>query len=455
MIFHEEFSSATTQVIMKEFVIDEVQSIHFRLLEGAFEHFFVIVKDPKKQVRALLTFKTRIKEYCLSASPLTSDNNTIPGVLWKGTWTLQIVRTYPVEGGCCIAVDVDQGTHPKEGQLCLEVDQNRIQDEREGWYQGDFHMHSSYSDGRVTHEEIIAAANQKHLDFIALSDHSTMTTKFPPCDFMVIPSTEITWDDDGHYNVHGRSALLDYAYYIHATNSKSEALDMLFKDSRRQGLLLTLNHPFPHGWELRHAYDLSSMHTIEVINAPHLFQKEIDNEKAVRFFDYLWEHGHYLYGIGGSDAHKKNYFATYPIAIPMTKVYCKGLSIHHVLDAAKKGNSYVQVYEDFEIAYCCAHDQKKVVLPGQCVSGLVQMRARCQHVVTWQLVKNSQVIQEQSGRVFTALVDVKRNAFYRLQARDAQGELLLFVNPIHNMKIKAKIDAFQEILSAFLDTEKD
>lgn len=453
MIFHNTFHTSITEVIEQKFEIGTVHSIHFRLLEGAFEHFFVIIKDSKKQIRALLTFKTRMKEYCLSTSLLTSDNNTVPGILWKGVWTMQIVRTYPIEGGYTLAIDVDQGLHQTYGQNCLIFDKGAIKDEREGWYQGDFHMHSMYSDGRVTHEEIIVAANLKHLDFIALSDHSTVTTKFPFCDCIFIPSTEITWDNEGHYNLHGVTALPDYAQYIKATDTKSAALNKLLLDHARQGLLLTMNHPFPHDWEMRHSYDIRSLQTMEVINAPHLLNEEIDNEQAVRFFDFLWNHGYYIFGIGGSDAHKKNYYDTYPIAIPTTKVYCKGLSIQHILDSAKSGNSYIQVNEHFEIAYHSIKDVNQLLLPGQRVRGPVHMKARSQHMVTWQLVKNAKVICERVSYVFDEMIDVKKDEYYRLQARDAQGILILFVNPVHDMQKYASQYDFQQILSAFKRAE--
>lgn len=455
MIYREEFSKTNTEVIEKKFEIGDVCSIHFRLIEGAFEHFFVIVKDSKKQIRALLTYKTRLKEYCLTSSLQTSDNNTVPGVLWKGTWTMEIVRTYPVKGGFTLAVDVDQGIHHKDGQDCLKLDKEAVKDEREGWYQGDFHMHSAYSDGRVTHEEIIAAANRKYLDFIALSDHSTVTTKFPYGGCMLIPSTEITWDNEGHYNIHGLTALPDYAQYVKTTSSKSAALDRLFQDHAKQGHLLTMNHPFPYGWEMQHSYDIRSLQTIEVMNAPHLLNEEIDNEKAVRFFDFLWNHGYYIFGIGGSDAHKKNYYDTYPIAIPMTKIYCKGLSIQNVLSGAKKGNSYMQVNEDFEIAYSGLDDAKKVILPGQRICGSVHMKARCRHVVTWQLVKNGKVVCEKRSSVFDETADIKKDEYYRLQARNEESALILFVNPVHDMQKQAEHYEFQQILSAFKHTEKE
>lgn len=443
------FNNEELQVIETQFEVTDVESIHFRLLEGAFEHFFVIVKDPKQQIRALLTYKTRKKDYCLSPFILTSDNYTVPGVLWNGAWTIQIVRTYPVEGEFTLAVDFNQGTSVQSGKNCLIEPADALYDDREGWYRGDLHLHTAFSDGRVTHEEVIEAALRQNLDFIALSEHSSVTTKFPESSLLVLPSTEVTWDDDGHYNIHGLRKIPDYAGYVIGAKIKSEALNQMFQEYHRQDCLLSINHPFPRGWVLRHNFDIRSFQTMEVINAPHLLDQEVDNEKAVRFFDFLWLHGYLLYAVGGSDAHKNNYFETYPAALPTTKVYCKGLSVEHILDAAKKGRSYLQVYHNFEIAYRRPGDPKALVLPGEQAEGLVEMKARCRATVTWQLVKNGDVIRETVRKSFCEIVDIKENDYYRLQARDFENELVLFVNPVHNMKKQTDEFWFQSILTLF------
>lgn len=454
MLIEGEFNSDITQIQNYAFEVNGVSSIHFTLLEGAFEHFFILVKDPHKEIRALLTYKTRMKQYCLSKTPLTSDNNTVPGELPDGTWTVQIVRTYPIAGGFKLSVDTVLGEQEKPGRSVLMQRFDELKDPRSGWYQGDFHTHSAYSDGRVSLEEIADAAKEKKLDFIAMSDHSTVTTKFPEADVLVIPSTEITWDDNGHYNIHGIKELPDYASFLGNSTNKSDALNQMFLHYHKQGCMLSLNHPFPYGWELKHEYNLQNLDTLEVFNAPHLFEEEIDNERAVRFFDYLWNNGYYLQGIGGSDAHKKNYYGTYPLAIPMTRVYCEGLSIHNVVEAARKGNSYLQIEEDFEILFHRPHRTKELILPGNRTDGDVEMNARCKTSVIWQLIKNGEPYKEMEGRKFHQMIHIQENEYYRLQARSLDGNLILFVNPIHNMTKIGAETSFQRILQQFYLTER-
>lgn len=450
MLIEGVFHSDITQIERYTFEVSGVKTIHFTLLEGAFEHFFVIVKDPYEKIRALFTYKTRLKTYTLSQVYEESDNDTLSGELYDGTWSIEIVRTYPVQGGFKLQVLFDLGVaNLVQGNNPLTTPKDKIYQSREGWYQGDFHLHSAYSDGRITLSEVAQSIKETALDFISMSDHSTITTKFPICDTLVIPATEVTWDDEGHYNIHGLCELPDYAYFLKHAKNKNEALDKMFQYFKKKDCVLSINHPFPRGWQLRHNYDIRSFQLLEVINAPHLIDKEVDNEKAIQFFDFLWKSGHRLFAVGGSDAHKKNYYDTYPVAIPETKVYCHGLSIHNVLQSLKLGHTFIQVNEKFELLFHRPNDMKALVLPGSKASGTVLLEARCHHVVQYQLIKNGRIIYESKGTSFQYEIVIRENEYYRLQARTLEGELALFVNPLWNMNEESEVYEFQKILKAF------
>lgn len=210
-----------------------------------------------------------------------------------------------------------------------------------------------------------------------------------------------------------------------------------------------MNHPFPKGWTLLHNFDFRKIKLLEICNAPHLLTKEINNEKAVRFFDYLWNHGHYVYGTGGSDAHKKNYFDTYPVGIPSVKTYCEGLSIQHVLNAIKQGHIIVQKEILLEVEF---KNQDSIVLPGDRVNGAVSLVARANKNVTWELIKNGELQIQSEGDFFKSEVYVNENEFYRIQAK-VNDEIVGFINPIHNMTKAPNEIEFQKLLQDF--EEKD
>ena len=453
MRFEGIFSDEITQLDTFTFEVNGDDSIHFNLLKGAFEHFFLIVKDSEQKIRALLTYKTRLKSYCLSTSALTSDNNTLAGPLPNGTWSLEMVRTYPIAGSYAFEIEFNLGTRVRESQNPMLLSQDICHDVRTGWYRGDFHLHSAYSDGRISLEEICEACEDKKMEFTSMTDHSTVTTSFPKCKHLVMPGTEVTWDDDGHYNIHGLKEFPDYAKFIREGKDKSDALDHMFKYFNEKGCVLSINHPVPRGWELRHNYDIRSFHNLEVINAPHLLNEEVNNDRAIQLFDFLWNNGHYLYAVGGSDAHKKNYFDKYPVGIPTTKVYTEGLSTERVLNSIRNGHAYIQTIEDVEVLYHRPEDEKAIVLPGERVLGEVLLNARCTHRVNWQLILNGEIIKENYSLRFKEIIDVKSGEYYRLQARDEEGNIVLFVNPIHDMHKEPEVFMFQELLAAFKQEE--
>ena len=454
MLFKGTFTSEEMQVDRHRFHVSGATMLSFTLLEGKFEHVLVEVKDPTGTMRALLTYKTRIKQACLTDSEITTTNGCVAGPIQDGDWSIEVVRTYPVEGGYSLRVDENLGALPRGGFNPINLDREAVIEPRAGWFAGDFHTHSMYSDGRISQEGIVEAVEAEKLDFFAMSDHSIATTKFPEVDALVLPSTEVTWDDNGHYNIHGLDGLPDYGAYVGESGSKSEALDKLFKDMSAAGRVISLNHPFPRGWVLSHDFDVRSLSLFEVINAPHLFDPEVDNERALRLLDFLWNRGHRLMVVGGSDAHKKNYFDTYPVGVPKTKVYCEGLSARHVLEAAVAGHSYVQVREDFEIAFRRPGEQGASILPGDATQGRVECRARSTAPVVWELVHNGRAVYVSRGRIFCHEFEVKPGDWWRLQARDKSGDLLLVTNPVHNSNIVPTEFMFQALLEDFYTSEE-
>ena len=55
----------------------------------------------------------------------------------------------------------------------LEVPPTRVAARGRGWYRGDCHVHSVYSDGKLTPEQLAAGARAAGLDFIATTEHNT------------------------------------------------------------------------------------------------------------------------------------------------------------------------------------------------------------------------------------------------------------------------------------------
>ena len=423
-------------------------SIRIEILKSKFEHFFIIVKDPKGIQRALFTFKTRQKKFYIGKNFSECSNGAIPGNMISGDWEITIAKTYNV--GNNFELDIQSVDGLPEEVLCFDIlnqDRNLIFETQSKYYAGDLHIHSNYSDGRISLEKVVEATKNKQLEFVAHTDHSVVTTHYPNIDYPVIPSTEITWDNLGHYNVYGLKSILAYDEYITKNiGNKSDVLNQMFSLFSNEGLLISINHPFAKGINLKHNIDMNNICLIEILNAPHLLDKETDNEKAVRFFDFLWNEGFKIFGIGGSDAHKDNYFDRYPIGIPTTKIFCEGLSINNVLSSMKAGNCFVESFINFELFM--TDKNKNVILPGTKVNGEVKIISRSKEIVEYILIKNGKITDKKVGKYYSKEIKIEKGEFYRLEAW-FDGEIVFFMNPIHDINLVPKEYDFLKLVSKF------
>ena len=108
-----------------------------------------MVKDPDKKLRALLTYKTRKKEYYISKILGNTSNGTIYGDLPDGIWEFIVLKPYDITGEFSFEVKIDEPEEKNKYDLeLLKQDFDKKYSEEKRWYKGDLHVHSTYSDGR-------------------------------------------------------------------------------------------------------------------------------------------------------------------------------------------------------------------------------------------------------------------------------------------------------------------
>jgi PHP domain-containing protein len=106
------------------------------------------------------------------------------------------------------------------------------------WLAGDLHSHSVHSDGALTVDELAALASSSGLDFLAVTDHNTVSHHVElaaagrRAGVLLLPGQEIT-RDTGHANAFGDIGWIDF---------RRPADDWLSETERRGGLL-SINHP--------------------------------------------------------------------------------------------------------------------------------------------------------------------------------------------------------------------
>lgn len=228
--------------------------------------------------------------------------------------------------------------------LILDIHKKHDTDHR--YYKGDFHGHTYLSDGAHTIDEAISVLENSSLDFMAFTDHNRLPFGFKDSHKLLIPSFELTMDQ-GHINLHGIMNA-DIFGPVHKEVLPKEDLLAYVTERHSQTANISINHMFLDTWQFTSKnYDIRLVNTIEIICDPTYPSCPDANDKAVDFLDFLWNEGHKIYGIGGSDSHNKtNDFyagAMFPSIYgdPTTHVFCEGLSIDNVLKGIRNGHTYV------------------------------------------------------------------------------------------------------------------
>lgn len=176
------------------------------------------------------------------------------------------------------------------------------------WMLGDLHCHTRHSDGRWTPSELAAAAAERGLSFLALTDHNTLSGRTELAKHfsgLTLPGLELT-TYYGHATVVGIPGYLDWTGL-----EPDRGMRDLAKDVTRQGGQLTIAHPFAAGdpvctgcaWTTFDLRPESTTH-LEVWNGPWAGRH---NERALQCWYGLLATGRRVVATAGTDAHGPAY----------------------------------------------------------------------------------------------------------------------------------------------------
>lgn len=236
---------------------------------------------------------------------------------------------------------------------------------REGtaWYRGDLHMHTAHSDGQCNSQSgkrvscplflTVQAAVAKHLDFIAITDHNTvshanaMRELQPYYDqLLLIPGREIT-TFSGHANLFGSSEPLDFRV---GSKDVPDWTTVARNAAALHGVL-SINHAVRPsgeicmgcGWTAKPPIDMHLVQAVEIVN---------DGDagsplSGIPFWEQQLNAGYRVTGIGGSDNHDTGAAEARPgsstIGRPTTAVHADALSMPAILEGIRAGHVFVDV----------------------------------------------------------------------------------------------------------------
>jgi hypothetical protein len=331
------------------------------------------------------------------------------------------------------------------------------------WYRGDLHMHDAHSDGSCLSQlgqkvpcplyKTVEGAAQRGLDFIAISDHNTIShfdamRELQPYfdNLLLIPAREIT-TFQGHANVYGTTEFIDFRL----TSSYVPDINQLLKRVQDLHGILSINHPgLPSGescmgcgWTAPNT-DFSRVTAIEVVNG----DLAEGPGSGISFWQEQLNKGFRLTGVGGSDNHDADLPPDSRSAVgrPTTVIYAPALSERAILDAIRAGHVFIDVegtkdrVVEFEAktALSSATMGDSIGAPiGQQVHFTVKMIALqgaypeiIQDGLSTALIDKTLFSKPEETREFDYVSDGGKH-WFRVNARSQDGSLLMVGNPIY------------------------
>lgn len=320
------------------------------------------------------------------------------------------------------------------------------------WYRGDFHVHSTASDGRYPPPVVARLCREHGLDFFVITDHNALC---PLEEFgeapgvLVIAGLEVTLEE-GHWNVlgiDGWQAWMEDVCTGEITiplSDKYSGTSQLLALTGDGAVLNSMNHPFLPPWEWSDPdTDLRLIDAIEVWNDPLWPANRQATPRAVAFWRACLDAGLRLTAVGGSDFHVLPGEADpYPgerPGLPVTYVYARELSKQGILDGVRSGRAYVTMGPKVDLWADAAG--KRCVMGGQVPrrSTRIEVEARASdapaggslRVMTHQGPLAAAPIVDGAAEATGALtLGDERFPWVTAEVLDASGDLVAITNPI-------------------------
>jgi predicted metal-dependent phosphoesterase TrpH len=259
----------------------------------------------------------------------------LTGPLAPGAWAVALgpVVMNPAGMAWKVRVTVETGEEARPIPVSAPPPQS-IAGRGTGWYRGDMHLHTTHSDGEREPEELIEEAGACRLDFIASTEHNTISAnqswgRCVPDGMLVMPGEEVT-TRHGHWLALGlpEGEWVDWRYRPDDGSFAGHAARV-----RAGGGLVVAAHPkvpVPGAaWE----FGYEQVDAIEVWNG----RWTLDDEVSLRVWNRLLCEGRRIPAVGNSDSHAR----AQTIGHPQTVVHADRLATVAILDGLRRGRSYV------------------------------------------------------------------------------------------------------------------
>ncbi|MEM7029666.1 MAG: CehA/McbA family metallohydrolase [Chloroflexota bacterium] len=292
------------------------------------------------------------QKHAVTIGPEKTTPGYRKGSLPMGTWIVQIdTHRILADRPCDYQLDIDitlgSPLDSFDEPTQKTPDFSPIANPSPGWYRGDLHSHTIHSDASWDVPDLVAAAHAYHLDFIALTDHNTISglaemASFSGPELLTMGGQELTtfW---GHAVCLGQHDWLDWR----VTQTGPE-IAAIAEQLETQGYPFIIAHPKdigdPKCTGCRWLYPEmmpGSARFVEIWNESwygHNPTSRAKNEDGLALW-YQWlNDGHRLVATAGSDTHGPQGYAQNP---GFNIVYANTLSEADILAALWQGHLYL------------------------------------------------------------------------------------------------------------------
>lgn len=276
-------------------------------------------------------------EFFISAAEATPGY--LPGPVSTGTWNIALGPYQVAEPGMDYRVEVTLDFGPDAAPFTPQYPPLQAAGRGSAWYRGDAHLHTVYSDGRRTPEEVAAGARAAKLDFMISTEHNTSAAHgvWGPLagdDLLILAGEEVT-TRNGHFLALGLNPgdWIDWRY-----RSRDRHYTDVTKRIHETGALVVPAHPYCAYVACRWKFGYDQADAVEVWNGPWT----ADDESAVDTWDSMLVQSSqgqakWLPAMGNSDAHN----VPQVIGFPHNVVRADALSRDAILDGIRSGRSWI------------------------------------------------------------------------------------------------------------------
>ena len=276
-----------------------------------------------------------IREFTVGAHDATPGY--LPGPIPEGQWEIILGVHRILPEGCDYHVTVRLFQGEVLDQETDKILEERVLQAEPGWYRGELHCHTQHSEAEGSFEDLVATARAQKLDFVAITEHNTVShlhelAEFKGNDLLLIPGMEIT-TDGGHANVWGIDRWIEFR----CTGSGEMA--KVVAEARSRGALISINHPKEMGppWTYGKEAKFDCLEVWQLAWFMH-------NDQSLALWNRLLKEGHRITAVGGSDYHQEPYsgeVGVLSLGTPCNWVFTEELSVAGILSGIKAGHVFL------------------------------------------------------------------------------------------------------------------